>query len=340
MSLLRLAVCLIFLAVSAPVAAQLQRLDGQTMGTTWSVQLVLPSAQSAEQVRRGIQAELDRVDGQMSTYRPQSALSRFNRAPAGSWQALPPEFFEVLQHALQLAKDSDGAYDPTVGPLVNLWGFGPDQRPRQPPTAAAIEQAKARVGWWKLKLDPVAHRAWQPGGVCVDLSAVAKGYGVDQVGRYLQRIGAAAWLVEVGGELKAHGRKPDGMPWRVGIERPDAAAGAVSAADELVRTIELDERAIATSGDYRHVFEDNGRFYSHHIDPRNGWPVPHQVASVSVLADDAMQADPLGTTLSVLGAERGMAYARRHGLAVLMIVRTAQGFEQRMSPAFAAELRR
>lgn len=340
MSLLRLAVCLIFLTVAAPAAAQLQRLDGQTMGTTWSVQLVLPSAQSAEQVRRDIQAELDRVDGQMSTYRPQSELSRFNRAPAGSWQALPPEFFEVLQHALQLAKDSDGAYDPTVGPLVNLWGFGPDQRPRQPPTAAAIEQAKARVGWWKLKLDPVAHRAWQPGGVCVDLSAVAKGYGVDQVGRYLQRIGAAAWLVEVGGELKAHGRKPDGMPWRVGIERPDAAAGAVSAADELVRTIELDERAIATSGDYRHVFEDNGRFYSHHIDPRNGWPVPHQVASVSVLADAAMQADPLGTTLSVLGAERGMAYARRHGLAVLMIVRTAQGFEQRMSPAFAAELRR
>jgi thiamine biosynthesis lipoprotein len=223
---------------------------------------------------------------------------------------------------------------------VNLWGFGPDQRPRQPPTAAAVERAKARVGWWKLKLDPVARRAWQPGGVCVDLSAVAKGYGVDQVGRYLQRIGATTWLVEVGGELKAHGRKPDGTPWRVGIERPDAAAGAVIAADELVRTIELDERAIATSGDYRHVFEDNGRFYSHHIDPRNGWPVPHQVASVSVLADAAMQADPLGTTLSVLGAERGMAYARRHDLAVLMIVRTAQGFEQRMSPAFAAELRR
>jgi thiamine biosynthesis lipoprotein len=340
MSLLRLAVCLIFLAVAAPAAAQLRRLDGQTMGTTWSVQLVLPSAQSAEQVRRGIQAELDRVDAQMSTYRPQSDLSRFNRAPAGSWQALPPEFFEVLQHALQLAKDSDGAYDPTVGPLVNLWGFGPDQRPRQPPTAAAIERAKARVGWWKLKLDPVARRAWQPGGVCVDLSAVAKGYGVDQVGRYLQRIGAATWLVEVGGELKAHGRKPDGTPWRVGIERPDAAAGAVIAADELVRTIELDERAIATSGDYRHVFEDNGRFYSHHIDPRSGWPVPHEVASVSVLADAAMQADPLGTTLSVLGAERGMAYARRHDLAVLMIVRTAQGLEQRMSPAFAAELRR
>lgn len=328
-------------SVAAPIAATgLQQWHGRSMGTTWSVQADLPPAASEQAVQRGIQAELDRVDGQMSTYQPQSDLSRFNRAPAGSWQSLPPEFFEVLQHALQLAKDSGGAYDPTVGPLVNLWGFGPDQRPRQPPGAAAVAAAKAHVGWWRLKLDPAEHRAWQPGGVEVDLSAVAKGYAVDQVGRYLQRIGAAAWLVEVGGELKAHGRKPGGVPWRVGIERPDAAAGAVTAADELVRTIVLEGRAIATSGDYRHVFEDNGQFYSHHIDPRSGRPVPHEVASVSVLADDCMQADPLGTTLSVLGAERGMAYARQHDLAVLMIVRTAQGFEQRLSPAFISEMQR
>jgi thiamine biosynthesis lipoprotein len=342
MSNLRLAVRLLLLwAVAAPVAAtQLQRLDGHTMGTTWSVQLVLPPAASAEEWQHGIQAELDRVDGQMSTYKPHSELSHFNRAPAGSWQTLPPEFFNVLQYALQLAKDSNGAYDPTVGPLVNLWGFGPDQRPRHPPPADAIAQAKARVGWWKLKLDPANRRAWQPGGIHLDLSAVAKGYGVDQVGRYLQRQGVGAWLVEVGGELKARGRKPDGAPWRVGIERPDAAAGAVTAAEELVRTIQLDDRAIATSGDYRHAFEDNGRFYSHHMDPRSGYPVPHEVASVSVLADDCMRADPLGTTLSVLGAARGMAYAREHGLAVLMIVRTPHGFEQRLSPALAAELRR
>lgn len=328
------------LALSLPArstgAAELQRLDGHTMGTSWSVRLVLPSTASAEPLQRGIQAELDRVDGQMSTYKPQSDLSRFNRAPAGSWQPLPAEFFTVLQHALQLAQATDGAYDPTVEPLVNLWGFGPDQRPHQPPGAAAIAQAKSRVGWWKLKLDAVGRRAWQPGGVHVDLSAVAKGYGVDQVGRYLQRMGVDAWLVEVGGELKAHGRKPDGSGWRVGIERPDAAIGAVSDADELVRAILLDDRAIATSGDYRHVFEDGGRHYSHHIDPRTGQPVPHEVASVSVLAQDCMQADPLGTTLSVLGAERGMAYARRHELAVLMIVRGKHGFEQRMSPAFAA----
>ncbi|WP_449425089.1 FAD:protein FMN transferase [Rhodanobacter lindaniclasticus] len=317
-------------------AVELQRLHGRTMGTTWSVRLALPPTVSVESLQRGIQAELDRVDGQMSTYKPQSDLSRFNSAPAQSWQQLPAEFFTVLQHALALAKDSGGAYDPTVGPLVDLWGFGPDRRPRHPPDAAAIALAKARVDWRKLKLDAVGQRAWQPGGIQLDLSAVAKGYGVDQVGRYLRRAGVEAWLVEVGGELKAHGRKPDGAPWRVGIERPEAASGAVSDADDLVRAITLDDGAIATSGDYRHVFEDGGHYYSHHIDPRSGYPVPFEVASVSVLAKDAVQADPLGTTISVLGAERGMAYARQHGLAVLMIVRGPHGFEQRMSPAFAA----
>lgn len=327
------------LVACAQAAPTLQQAQGQTMGTTWSVQWVAPPGLVAATVQSGIQAELDRVDAQMSTYKPQSALSRFNRAPAGSWQTLPAEFFTVLQHALQLAQDSGGAYDPTVGPLVDLWGFGPDRRPRHPPSEAAIAAAKARIGWWKLKLDPVTRRAWQPGGVALDLSSVAKGYSVDQVGRYLQRMGVTAYLVEVGGELKGHGHKPDGTPWRVGIEQPDAAIGAVTDADELVRTITLRDRAIATSGDYRHVYEDGGRFYSHHIDPRTGYPVPHEVASVSVLAKDGLQADPLGTTLSVLGAARGMAYAEKHQLAVLMIVRTADGFEQRLSPAFAAELR-
>jgi thiamine biosynthesis lipoprotein len=338
--LLSFAVLILWLAGGRAGAVELQRLHGHTMGTTWSVRLLPPPTVSMETLRQGIQRELDRVDGQMSTYQPQSDLSRFNRAPARSWQRLPGEFFTVLQYALALAKDSGGAYDPTIGPLVDLWGFGPARQPRHPPDAAAIAQARARVGWWKVKLDPHERRAWQPGSVQLDLSAVAKGFGVDQVGRYLQRAGVEAWLVEVGGELKAHGRKPDGTPWRIGIERPEAASGAVMAADELVRAIPLDDGAIATSGDYRHVFEDGGHYYSHHIDPRSGYPVPHEVASVSVLAKDCMLADPLGTALSVLGAERGMAYARQHGLAVLMIVRGPHGFEQRLSPAFAAVARR
>lgn len=331
---------LILSLLSTPAVGAARRLDGRTMGTTWSVQLAGPSALATRRLQQGIQAELDRVDGQMSTYRPGSDLSRFNRAPAGTWQSLPPEFFEVLQHALGVARETGGAYDPTVGPLVNLWGFGPRPQPHRQPAASELARARAQVGWWKVKLDAAGRRAWQPGGIHLDLSAVAKGYGVDQVARYLRRVGIDHFLVEVGGELRAHGHKPDGSSWQVGIERPDAATGAVAHADELVRTIRLGDRAIATSGDYRRVFEDGGRHYSHHIDPRTGFPVPEEVASVSVVAGYAMQADPLGTALSVLGADEGMAYAREHGLAVLMIVRTGQGLQQRMSPAFAALVRR
>lgn len=320
-------------------ATDVRRFEGETMGTTWSVNAVLPPKADDAAIERGIQAQVDRVVAQMSTYEPESDLSRFNRAPAGTWQALPPEFYRVLSYALSLAKDSGGAYDPTVGPLVNLWGFGPDKHPHEAPDSAAIAAARVRVGWQRIRLDDATHRAFQPGGVYVDLSSVAKGFGVDEVARYLDSQGVQAYLVEVGGELRAHGRKPDGTPWHVGIERPGAAAGAVDSVDEVGRIVSLDDKAIATSGDYRHFFESGGRFYSHHIDPRTGYPVAHKVASVSILADDCMHADSLGTTLTVLGPEQGMAYAKRHGIAVLLVLYGDDGrFEERMSPAFARAL--
>jgi thiamine biosynthesis lipoprotein len=315
-----------------------RRFEGETMGTTWSVNAVLPEGAHDAVIEHGIQAEVDRVVAQMSTYEADSDLSRFNRAPPGTWQTLPPEFFTVLRYALSLAKDSGGAYDPTVGPLVNLWGFGPEKRPHDAPdAAAAIAAARARVGWAKIELDDVHRRAFQPGGVYVDLSSVAKGFGVDQVARFLDRSGVKAYLVEVGGELRAHGRKPDGSPWHVGIERPGAAAGAVGDPDEVGRIVSLADKAIATSGDYRHFFESGGKFFSHHIDPRSGYPVAHRVASVSIVSDDCMHADSLGTTMTVLGPEEGMAYAKRRGIAVLFILYGTDGrFEERMSPAFAA----
>jgi len=322
---------------SIATATDVRRFEGETMGTTWSVNAVLPDGADDRAIERGIQAEVDRVVAQMSTYEPDSDLSRFNRAPAGTWQTLPPEFFAVLRYALGLAKYSGGAYDPTVGPLVNLWGFGPDRRPHEPPDAAAIAAARARVGWSKIRLDEAGHRAFQPGGVYVDLSSVAKGFGVDQVARFLDRSGVRAYLVEVGGELRAHGRKPDGTPWHVGIERPGAATGAVDDPDQVGRIVSLTDKAIATSGDYRHFFESGGRFFSHHIDPRTGLPVAHRVASVSIVADDCMHADSLGTTMTVLGPEAGMAYATKHGIAVLFILYGENGrFEERASPAFLA----
>ncbi|WP_266160242.1 FAD:protein FMN transferase [Dyella silvatica] len=320
------------------LSCALQYLHGLTMGTTWSVRVVAPSSWSVDALQRGIQAQLDTVDGQMSTYKPDSALSIFNAAATG-WHPLPAAFFEVLSHAMWLARDSGGAYDPSVGPWVNLWGFGPTEAIGEPPTAAALAEAQQRIGWWKIKLDPATRQAFQPGGMQLDLSSIAKGYGVDQVGRWLDDLGATAWLVEVGGELKAHGMKPDGTPWRIGIERPDAPSGALERADQLKCVLTLTGRAMATSGDYRRSYQgDAGQVYSHHIDPRSGQPVPHEVASVSVLADEAMQADPLGTTMIILGPEQGLAYARERGLAVLFIVRGKHGLEERMSPAFAAAL--
>jgi thiamine biosynthesis lipoprotein len=331
----------LLLVASAAAGKDVRRFEGETMGTTWSVNAVLPDGADDRAIEAGIQGEVDRVVGQMSTYQPDSDLSRFNRAPPGTWQTLPPEFYTVLRYALELAKSSGGAYDPTVGPLVNLWGFGPDKHPREAPDAATIAAAKARVGWAKIRLDDVGHRAFQPGGVYVDLSSVAKGFGVDQVARYLDRAGVHAYLVEVGGELRGHGHKPDGSPWHVGIERPGAAAGAVDNPDEIERIVPITDRAIATSGDYRHFFQSGGRFFSHHIDPRTGYPVQHRVASVSVIAVDCMLADPLGTTLTVLGPDEGMAYAKKHGIAALFILYGEDGtFSELKSPAFAQALER
>jgi len=315
-----------------------QSVQGETMGTFWSVRAVMPAELSLASRAASMQAVLDRVDGQMSTYKPESALSRFNAAPAGTWHVLPTECFEVVRHALQVARDSDGAYDPTVGPLVNLWGFGPEGARRVAPSREQIQAMRERIGWHRIKLDAATHSALQPGGIYLDLSSVAKGYAVDLLGSHLDQMGIEAWLVEVGGELKGKGRKPDGSPWRIGIERPGAAVGAVQYADQLSQVLCLSGRAIATSGNYRRSFEVDGVSYSHHIDPRTGWPVPHAVASVSVLASEAMLADPMGTLMTVLGPDRGMAYAQERGLAVMFILHGSMGLEERLSPAFEAAL--
>lgn len=327
--------CALALAGCASAPA-LTTLRGPTMGTTWSVKLVVPAQRSADELQRGIQREVDAVVAQMSTYEADSDLGRYNRAPAGTWQALPPEFFGVLDYALALARDSGGAYDPTVGPLVNLWGFGPGARLHEVPSDAAIAAAREHVGYARIELDAATRRALQPGDVYVDLSSVAKGFGTDQIARWLEREGVASYLVDISGELRAHGKRPDGGDWQVGIEKPGAAAGAVDMASEVERVVRLREKSMATSGDYRHFFEDAGRYYSHHIDPRTGRPVEHRIASVTTIADDCMHADSIGTALMVLGEDAGLAWARERGLAVLMLVRDGDGFVERTTPAFDA----
>lgn len=305
-------------------------LDGEAMGTTWSVKLVRPvDAPALAVLQAGIQARLDAVDAQMSTWKPASDLSRFNAAPAGTWQSLPPEFFTVLATSLQLARDTGGAYDPTVGPLVNLWGFGPGPKRLQAPDAAALAAARARVGWQRIELDASTQRARQPGGACVDLSSIAPGFSVDLVARYLDAVGVRDYLVEHGGELHARGHRPGQRGWRVGIEQPDTNAG-------LAMVVVLADQASGSSGDYRKFYERDGRRYSHHIDPRTGAPVTHALASVTVIATDALHADATAAALSILGPEDGMAYAQAHGIAALFLVRTPDGVAQAMTPGFAA----
>lgn len=324
-------------AATMTVPAALHELRGLSMGTTWSVKLVAPvSALIA--LERGIQARLDEVVAQMSTWETGSDISRYNRAEAGSVHALPTAFAEVLQAALALAADTDGAYDPTIGPLTDLWGFGPAGGRERAPHGALLAQARGRVDWRRLRFDAAHNELLQPGDAYLDFSSIAKGYGVDRVADWLLAQGVADCLVEVGGELRAHGRKPDGSVWRVAVEQPGRE-------DEAAAVIALDGLAIATSGDYRRYFEqssdaaERARRYSHTLDPRSGTPIDNAVASVTVLHARCMHADALATALTVLGARAGLAYANRRQLAALFVLREGEGFVTRTTPGFVARQR-
>lgn len=327
-----LAALLAMLLPLAVAAAPLTVLGGQTMGTTWSVTLDA-DADELPALRAGVQARLDTVVAQMSTWEPDSDLSRFNGAAAGTHVALPAPLRAVMAAAVGVAADTGGAFDPTVGPLVNLWGFGPGGKRTARPDPEALQATRGRVGWRRLRLD--ATGAHQPGGLYVDLSAIAKGFAVDDVAGFLLENGMDAFLVEVGGEMRGHGRKPDGSAWRVAVERPDPDD---SRDDDVQVVVALDGLALATSGDYRHRFVDGGQRYSHTIDPRSGEPVQHPLALVSVLHEQAMLADALATALSVMGPDEARRHAERHGLAVLLVWRGAGGHDSYATRAFRRQL--
>ena len=311
---------------------QVHSLSGYTMGTEWSVQLVAhPSASELGGVRQEIDAALETVNAQMSTFREDSDISRFNRLSPGETIELPPEFGKVLLAALEMAEATDGAYDPTVGPLVNLWGFGPDGRRTRGPPEEEIEAARSRVGWQQLEVmtreGTVA--LIQPGGVYLDLSSIAKGYAVDLIAERLDTLGFSAYLIDIGGDMRMRGHRPDGRGWRIGIERPVPGMRAVHS------VIAPGDRAVATSGSYRNFYIDDAQEHSHTIDPRSGQPVPPDLLSVTVLHDSAMVADALATAIMVLGPQDGYAFARAHELAVVLMVREDDMIKERMTPAFA-----
>jgi FAD:protein FMN transferase len=313
------------------VEASYIELAGRTMGTAWSVripasQVAVPAAES----KREIQRLLDSLDQTFSTYRTNSEISRFNAAASTNWFAVSEEMADVMGQALRVAGLTDGIFDPTVGPLVELWGFGPNRHSRVP-TAGDVAKARTRVGWRKLELraQPPALRKMQP-DVAIDLSGIAKGYAVDKVVELLQSRGLTNALVQVGGDTFALGHRSEGKGWRVGIEQPLEQGGGVQ------DIVELSGRALSTSGDYRNFHEINDRRHAHIIDPRTGWPVPHKGASASVVARTVAEADALATALFVLGPERGLALAERQRLSCLFVERAGERFTGLPSKAFTS----
>jgi len=310
------------------------QISGETMGTTYTVKLALESLETRarKELKAAIDARLQHINKLMSTYDPNSELSRFNNAPPNVPFAVSPETLTVFRAAQQISELSGGAFDITVGPVVEAWGFGPSPRTLEPDEEAKLEGLRNLVDYRNIKIDENSGTLLKKrAGIHCDLSAIAKGYGVDQVAEVLQAQGYTHFLVEIGGELRAMGTKLDGSNWRIAIEKPDTTPDA----RELYETVELTDLAMATSGDYRNFFSEGGKRYSHTIDPRTGRPIVHNLASVTVLYANTMLADGWATALNVLGPEAGYTLAVHQGLAAFFLVREKEGsFRSHPTPEF------
>lgn len=309
------------------------QLSGYTMGTTFQLQFIgAPDNFGRAKIQSDVTGILERLDRQIfSTYEEQSELSRFNRSPVGQPIRVSRELLDVSMLATEISELTGGAFDVTVGPLVNLWGFGPQMSRDQVPSVEQIAQAQQKVGYHYLRIDPEQSSLRREADVYVDLSGIAKGYVVDQVAAYFDSIGVSSYFLEIGGELKIRGLKPGGEFWIPAVERPVDTAPQVF---EILNS-QGEELAIAGSGDYRNYFEVDGVRYSHEIDPRSGYPIDHNLAAVYVIAEETARADALATALMVMGFESGMQLARENSLAVYFIVRAGDDFEAHYTEQFA-----
>lgn len=294
---------------------RIHHLSGQTMGTHWSLRLANPDYLPMAPVQALLQQVFDAVIAQMSNWEADSVISRFNASEPGQSHLLPAEFAHVLEAALHWAELSGAAMDPSMGALVSLWGFGPRQDPLQPhlgqtPAAQDIARLLQTSGYRRLRWNAQQRQLLQPGGVELDFCGIAKGFAVDWAVQQLQAAGWAAGLLEIGGELRSWGQRPDERPWQVQL-----GTGTVES-EPLV--VAIKDGAFATSGDFWHQFSVAGRRYSHTLDPRTGWPVAHELASVTVFHAECMHADALATVLTVLGPQEGMDFARRHAIAAVL----------------------
>jgi thiamine biosynthesis lipoprotein len=307
--------------------SRLENFGGPTMGSSYSVSYVRRADQPGVAVLQPeVQAILAEVDQQMSTWRSDSDIERFNALPADSCQAMPEPVLQLVNLGEQLSQTSEGRYDLTVEPLLNLWGFGPQSRTEQVPDADQLAQARLRVGHQHLRIE--GQRLCKDAAVEVDFNSIAAGYAVDRISARIQALGIKDFLVEATGELKAVGKKADGSPWLIGLEQPRD--------DQRIaqRVIALDGYGVSTSGDYRKYFLRDGHRYSHTLDALTGAPVEHALASVTVMHPSALMADGLSTLLLILGPERGWDYAEQHHIAAFFVIRDDKGFIIRSNRAF------
>ncbi|MNI06262.1 Thiamine biosynthesis lipoprotein ApbE precursor [compost metagenome] len=325
---MRVSLLVMLLTLLYGCGERIERVSGPTMGSTYSIQYV-PAAQTpdSQRVKAEVETVLGALDQQFSNWRGDSVVSHFNDLPAGACQALPEDMHRLLEYGEFLSRESGGAFDLTVQPLMNLWGFGPQSRGQHLPDASALAGERARVGHQHLHLD--GEKLCKDVAAQLDFDSMVAGYAVDRVGDRLSALGIQAYLVEITGELKAVGRKPDGSPWRIALEVPSGGSE-----QQVERAIALDGYSVSTSGDYRNYFEEGGQRYSHTFDPRVGRPVKHALAAVTVVDPSGLHADGLSTLLMVLGPEDGYAFAERHDLAAYFIMRQGQGFVARATPRF------
>lgn len=353
---------LLLLAVFYVLSTQprMKQFEGKTMGTTYHVSYVgTLFSDPVDDISKKVYDALHDVDLRMSTYRDDSELMQFNRSPLNQPVKLSPDIVNLVKESQRISALSDGAYDVTVGPLVNLWGFGPSYHdpkakpvageaadkkktirapefiewmlknyPGEVPSQEAIEKARERVGYQYLVANSADSTLMRKKPVFVDLSSIAKGYGVDQAAKALKAVGIDRFMVEVGGEVLVSGTKPDGSPWRLAVRGPDLAAGHPAA------IVTPGDKALATSGDYLNFFEIDGQRYSHSINPATGHPEANRLAEVAVISNTVAEADALATMFMVLGDEKGLALANREGIAAYFTYHAGEGFESVSSDAF------
>lgn len=317
----------LFTGCSFSEKANVQSVYGYSMGTSYSIKVVA-SLNEAQNLQIGIEGVLSDINQRMSTYLARSDIALFSEQPVGEPLTVDLKTGQVVDAALRIARQTDGAFDPTIAPLVNLWGFGPTPQQSALPSDESIAAELQRVGFEAVSVNLEERWISKTADRELDLSAIAKGYAVDEMARYLNDKGFDSYLVEVGGEMRFSGQKPDGGLWRIAIEKPDPEIRTP------FRLLELTDLAIATSGDYRNYMEVDGQRYSHTIDPKTGYPIDHELASVTVVMDSCMEADAYATAFNVMGREKTLQLAEELSIAVYLIYRQDGDFRTQQSTEF------